>query len=83
MSFPDWRSAVRAHVGRLLAYVLPIGKEDVAQRPLIEEALGWRPLPDRYRGIAPNLRGLAGTWAVDPEYAGKIRRIAKAIQEAD
>jgi hypothetical protein len=44
-------------------------------------ALYWRPLPDRYRGIAPNLRGLAGTWAVEPDYAGKVRRIAKAIRE--
>jgi Mannosyl-glycoprotein endo-beta-N-acetylglucosaminidase/N-acetylmuramoyl-L-alanine amidase len=82
VSFPDWRSAVRAHVGRLLAYALPAGRENDAQRALIEEALGWRPLPDRYRGIAPNLTGLAGTWAVDPEYAGKVRRIANAIQEA-
>jgi hypothetical protein len=83
LSFPDWRSAVRAHVGRLLAYALPIGKEDDAQRRLIDEALGWRPLPDGYRGIAPNLTGLAGTWAVDTEYAGKVSRIAKAIQEGD
>lgn len=83
LSFPDWRSAVRAHVGRLLAYALPIGKEDDAQRSLIDEALGWRPLPDRYRGIAPTLAGLAGTWAVDTSYAGKVSRIAKAIQEGD
>ena len=80
LSFRDWRSAVRAHVGRLLAYALAIGEEDDAQRRLIDEALGWRPLPDRYRGIAPTLEGLAGTWAVDAGYAAKVRRIANEIQ---
>lgn len=72
IAFPDWRSAVRAHVGRLLAYALPTGGENDAQRALIEEALGWRPLPARYRGCAPTLAGLAGSWAVDRDYAGKL-----------
>lgn len=80
--FPDWRSAVRAHCGRMLAYALPAGEGTDAQRWLIAEALEWRPLPDRYRGIAPTLARLAGTWAADPAYARGIIRHAQAIQEA-
>ena len=45
----------------------------------ITEALAARPLPDDRRGIAKTLRGLAGTWAVDPAYAGKIARVANGI----
>jgi hypothetical protein len=50
VSFASWDDAVHAHVGRLLAYALPKGRENAAQRALIEEALavahrrsrGWR-----------------------------------------
>ena len=80
ISFPSWKKAVRAHVGRLLAYAIPKGDENAAQKALIEEALEWRPLPDALRGVAPTLKGLAGTWAADPKYAGKIVRIANEIR---
>ncbi len=83
LSFPDWPAAVRAHAGRLLAYALPPNRESEEQRALIQEALRWRPLPDRYRGTAMTLKGLTGTWATDPEYAHKLRRVAHAIQQAE
>jgi hypothetical protein len=80
LSFPDLRTAVRAHTGRLLAYSLPIGTGNHAQNQLIKEALSFRDLPDRLRGAAPTLRGLAGTWAHDPQYADKIARVANDIR---
>ena len=82
ISFSSWDKAVRAHVGRLLAYALPQGSETEAQRALIEEALEVRPLPADRRGIAPTLKGLAGTWAADTKYAGKIARVANEIRAA-
>lgn len=82
ISFPSWDEAVRAHVGRLLAYALPKGKGDADQRALISEALTVRPLPDNRRGCAPTLEGLAGTWATDKGYAGKIARVANEMAKA-
>lgn len=82
ISFSSWDKAARAHVGRLLAYALARGSENEAQKELIEEALAVRPLPDHLRGVAPTLKGLAGTWAADTRYAGKIARIANEIRDA-
>jgi hypothetical protein len=82
ISFPNWDKAVRAHVGRLLAYALPKDSGTPAQRKLIEEALKVRPLPDDRRGRAPKLKGLAGTWAADPKYAAKITGVANEIRQA-
>jgi hypothetical protein len=79
-TFASWDKACRAHVGRLLAYALPKDSENAAQRALIKEALKVRPLPDDRRGRAPTLAGLAGSWAMDPKYAGKIVRIANEIR---
>jgi hypothetical protein len=70
--FPSWKKAVRAHAGRLLAYVLAAGHGTAAQRALITEALAVRPLPADKRGVAPTLGGLEGTWAADPRYAEKL-----------
>ena len=80
ISFRSWKAAVRAHVGRLLAYVIPKGSENAAQRELIDEALAVRPLPEHLRGAAPTIEGLAGTWAADKKYAEKIARIANEIR---
>jgi Mannosyl-glycoprotein endo-beta-N-acetylglucosaminidase/N-acetylmuramoyl-L-alanine amidase len=79
LSFPDLKTGVRAHTGRLLAYSLPIGTGNQAQNQLIKEALSFRGLPDRLRGAAPTLKGLAGTWAHDPKYADKIAHVANDI----
>ncbi len=83
LSFPSWKTAVRAHTGRLLAYSLPSGTENQAQAQLIAEALAFRPLPQRLRGVAPRLEGLAGTWAADPQYAVKLARVANDIRAQD
>jgi|GEM_PF-4434851 len=80
LSFPDLKTAVRAHTGRLLAYALPRGTGDQAQKELVKEALSFRPLPDGLRGAAPTLQGLAGTWAADPHYAEKVARVANDIR---
>jgi metacaspase-1 len=80
LSFPSWPEAVRAHAGRLLAYATRAGEQDDAQLALIDEALAWRPLPEHLRGAAPTLQGLAGTWAADTLYAGKISQIANQIR---
>jgi flagellum-specific peptidoglycan hydrolase FlgJ len=82
ISFPTWDKAVRAHVGRLLAYAIPKGGGNTAQRELIKEALAVRPLPDNRRGCAPTIEGLAGTWATDKKYADKITRVANEIRGA-
>ena len=80
VSFSSWDKAVRAHIGRLLAYALPEGQETPAQRKLIKEALAVRPLPSNLRGVAPTLSGLAGTWATDKKYAQKIARVANELR---
>jgi hypothetical protein len=80
LSFPDFRSSVRAHTGRLLAYALQAGTGNQAQRQLIEEALAVRPLPPQYRGVARTLNGLTGTWAHDPKYAEKLASVANRIR---
>jgi N-acetyl-anhydromuramyl-L-alanine amidase AmpD len=79
ISFPNWKAAVPAHVGRLLAYTLPKGGGNAAQKQLIKSALAVRPLPDDVFGVAKTLTGLAGTWAHDPSYATKVARVAKEI----
>jgi Mannosyl-glycoprotein endo-beta-N-acetylglucosaminidase len=79
-TFGSWDKACRAHVGRLLAYALPEGAETPAQKALIKEALKVRDLPADRRGRAPTLAGLAGSWAMDPKYAGKLVRIANEIR---
>lgn len=79
-SFATWDNAIRAHVGRLLAYALPDGEGTAAQKALIKEALKVRSLPADRRGCAPVLGGLTGKWAMDPEYDRKIARIANQIR---
>ena len=80
LSFPGLKVAVHAHVGRLLAYALPKDSGNQAQVQLIEEALAFRPLPDNRFGCAPTLAGLAGTFAMDPDYAVKLARVANDIR---
>jgi hypothetical protein len=80
LSFPDWETAVRAHAGRLLAYALPSGSGNAAQLQLIAQALAFRPLPAANHGVAPTLKGLAGTWAADLQYAVKLAGVANDIR---
>lgn len=80
LSFPDLKTSVHAHVGRLLAYALPGGAGNQAQKQLISQALAARPLDPSLRGAAQTLKGLAGHWAGDPDYADKISAVANAIR---
>jgi flagellum-specific peptidoglycan hydrolase FlgJ len=82
IKFSSWDKAVNAHVGRLLAYALPKGEGTQAQRKLVAEALKVRPLPDNRLGVAPKLKGLSKTWAMDPKYADKITGIANEMRRA-
>ena len=79
VSFPNWTKAVRAHVGRLAAYAIPIGQGTNSQKALIAEALAVRPLPSAKHGSAQRLKGLARNWAEDPRYAGKIAKVAAEV----
>jgi hypothetical protein len=59
VSFATWvQDAIPAHLGRLLAYALPLDQGTGVQRQAIARALSYRPLPDRMRGSAPRLRQL-------------------------
>jgi hypothetical protein len=81
LSFRSWDKAVQAHIGRLLAYAIAEGEETAAQKKLIKGALAVRPLPSDRRGCAPDLKGLAGTWATDKQYAAKIARVANELRQ--
>lgn len=79
-SFPSLTAGIRAHTGRLLAYVLPGGAGNPAQAALITEALQARDLPDDHRGSATTLSGLSGKWAADGQYAAKVAAVANQIR---
>jgi hypothetical protein len=79
VQFASWDKAVRAHTGRLLAYVIDSGHGTPVQRALIGEALAVRPLPSDRRGVAPTLGGLEGTWATDTEYAEKLVKLGNEM----
>jgi len=78
--FPSLTAGIRAHTGRLLAYVLPAGAGNPAQAALITEALAARDLPADRRGIALTLAGLSGKWATDKGYAAKVAAVANQIR---
>jgi hypothetical protein len=63
-SFPDERTGVRAHVQHLKAYA--------STDPLNGELVDPRYHYVEPKGKAPDIFGLAGTWAADPEYATKL-----------
>ena len=76
LSFATWDAAIAAHLGRLLAYALPVGAGTTDQQAAIATALALRPLPATYRGAAPTLRGLNTRWATGSTYAdGIVRRV--------
>jgi hypothetical protein len=81
--FPGWSWAVRAHVGRLLAYAGPGGAHTQALRLgvwLREEAIVWRPLPEAKFGAGSTVGTLAKAgWATDPDYAHKLVTVANRI----
>lgn len=80
-SFADWvKESIPAHLGRLLAYSVPVGQGTAAQRACIARALVVRTLPQQFRGIAPTYKGLENRWAVPGRgYAERIVEIINAI----
>ena len=62
--FPDERTGVRAHVQHLKAYA--------SEDPLAGEIVDPRFHYVSPRGRAPDIHGLAGSWAADPEYGAKL-----------
>jgi hypothetical protein len=83
VSFPTWGSdAVPAHLGRLLAYALPVDQGNLAQEALIAQALSYRSLPASHRNSAPTILGLNGRWAVPgTEYGQRIMALAEAMRQ--
>ena len=73
LSFPDPRTGVRAHIQHLKAY----GSDE----PLSQELVNPRFRFVR-RGSSPTIRGLAGTWAADPNYADKINDILERLYDS-
>ncbi|MDR3171419.1 MAG: glucosaminidase domain-containing protein, partial [Treponema sp.] len=70
LSFPDPRTGVRAQIQHLKGYA--------TDTPLKQELVDPRYRWIRY-GSAPAIRGLAGTWAADRQYAVKISDILERL----
>ncbi|HYP40839.1 MAG TPA: hypothetical protein VEX13_10810 [Chloroflexia bacterium] len=89
LSFANWEVAVRAQLGRLLAYAIPTGQGTNEQKALIDFALSVRPLGASLRGSAPTLKPLGARhnttgmgWATPGvQYGARIAAIAKKIQD--
>jgi hypothetical protein len=70
--FPDERTGVRAHIQHLKAYA--------TEEPLNQELVDPRYTLVRL-GSAPEIGGLAGTWAADIQYGQKINSILERLYE--
>lgn len=82
VSFGSWGKSVLAHVGRLVAYCTHPDDRTLEQDNAVAYALRWRDLPAIRQGTATTLDDLAGFWAADPTYAGKLARVANAILQS-
>jgi hypothetical protein len=68
--FPEPRIGVRAHIQHLKAYAT----EEPLRQDLVDPRYRWV----RY-GSAPTIFGLAGTWAADRDYGGKIQAVLETL----
>jgi hypothetical protein len=68
--FDEPRIGVRAHIQHLKAYA--------TEKPLRQDLVDPRYRWVRY-GTAPTIYGLVGTWAVDPNYAEKIKGVLERL----
>lgn len=78
LSFPDWKSASRHHIARLLLWALRTGQGTALQKELVAESLALRPFPLQCRGTGINLKRLGKVhnptgigWASPGETYGK------------
>jgi hypothetical protein len=69
--FPDERTGVRAHIQHLKAY----GSCEPLEGELVDPRFHFV-CP---RGKSPDIRGLAGTWAADPQYGAKLADLLEAL----
>jgi len=69
--FPDERTGVRAHIQHLKAYG--------STEPLIGVSVDPRYAYVTPKGKAPDIQGLAGTWAADPLYGDKLATLLSAL----
>ena len=70
LKFPDLRTGVRAQIQHLKAYA--------SDAPLNAELVNPRYYLIRL-GSSPAIKGLAGTWAADLDYAEKINNILERL----
>lgn len=90
ITFLDWTVAIRAHVGRLVAYATQPVSRTPMQQLLVEEALAWRPLPLPIHGSATMLRQLGKAhnpsgqgWASPgTDYGAKLAGVANRLSGA-
>jgi hypothetical protein len=72
LSFPDPQTGVRAHIQHLKAY----GTSEPLNQELVDPRYKYVRL-----GSSPTIEGLAGTWATDKQYAGKINNILRRLYD--
>jgi hypothetical protein len=70
LSFPDPQTGVRAHIQHLKAY----GSTEPLNNDLVNPRFRFV-----RRGRAPTIYGLAGAWAMDPEYGNKIAKVLQRM----
>ena len=75
LKFKSMKEGVRAHIQHLHAYGTT---EDI---PLKNELVDPRYKFVKPRGKAPDIFGLAGTWAADKEYGAKLDRLLSELEE--
>jgi hypothetical protein len=91
VSFDGWvDAAIPAHVGRLLAYVLPqhhtmhgwVISGTPKQSELVKTALYYRDMPAQFRGSSRSVADLGGKWAFPGrQYGAKIAAIAETMRQ--
>lgn len=82
-SFARWDAdAVRAHLGRLLAYAVEPARATRAQRLLMDEALRVRLLHPSVWGRHPTIGTFGGVWAVDNGYGIRVAALAERMRRA-
>jgi hypothetical protein len=72
LSFPSVEVGVRAHIQHLKAYA----NAQPLRRKLVDPRFGRV-----RRAQAPYVKDLTGTWATDPQYAVKLKRKLKALEQ--
>jgi hypothetical protein len=68
--FDSPKTGIRAHIQHLKAYATG----EPLNQALVDPRYRWV-----RKGAAPEISGLAGSWAADPAYAEKIRAILKRL----